>query len=928
MMVRGIGVMRRRSDSWINATQILKVAGIEKGKRTKILDKDIAASAEPNKIPFEKIQGGYGRYQGTWIPFHHAKALAEQYNVVHLLQPLLDYHPAPSPAGPLGGLGQISPSTTTSALADLSGLPSTSNTLGNPSGQAQIANPQQQRLQQQQQLSQAQQVPLPSPTMLSVRTNGIADAPQEGNPSSGGGGTNGSSSGTNATSIAAPPAEKASPRKRGRRPTVDKGPTNTDSPEKVGNATKRARTNTGTSTSLGTAADDQEQMLTTQQQPHTGATGYTPQQQQQQSSQYQPMLVDPQRSPELIRIRKSNKHDEAFDINLEHRNALMSFFIHDSPAASTSSSAGHNAPRPLTTDPMEMTAMLPVDLDPNTPIDDQHHTALHWAAALAKIRTVKALIHNLYADPNQGNLNGETPLMRAILVTNNFDIESFYHPSSSAANGPAGTDTIDDDSEGLLNLLSSSIMTVDDADRSVLHHISLVAGIKGRSSSARHYLESILQYLTDRVESGQLSQDDFLKFINLQDGNGDTALNISARIGNKFLVKIFLAAGADWKIPNKLGLRPGDFGLLDSPQRSGPDSEPTSLPLIPSMTAEELAVERVSKSSIAAQTTGTSTGTDAADASTVPLTSEQQSAELLNSFTSLLSSLASDFKAEIQSRSDSLARTKNQLHLATKELAEQRATISSLKEQAKTLELTRFRIKNLERALAEEDSFDWTGRTGLDGQPAFPPSNAGEGETPADRAPRSDQPDEDEISKAAFEYRGPNSTLGALPAVNMPTNIDPDPPLPSPLIGSSGGDGKASTPPASPPPSMLTLSQLRRMVIWYSRVLSLMRHRIDDLQRNNVDSEGHVLNELEMKKLIRLCTGLGADEDIDDALESLITALESDGSQSSGLDLQRLVVKSSVLRRRPIRDHTDTTLTCLPHRVSNFMAKVRSQELV
>lgn len=60
MMVRGIGVMRRRSDSYMNATQILKVAGVDKGKRTKILDKEIVLGEH------EKVQGGYGRYQGTW----------------------------------------------------------------------------------------------------------------------------------------------------------------------------------------------------------------------------------------------------------------------------------------------------------------------------------------------------------------------------------------------------------------------------------------------------------------------------------------------------------------------------------------------------------------------------------------------------------------------------------------------------------------------------------------------------------------------------------------------------------------------------------------------------------------------------------------------------------------------------------------------
>lgn len=59
-MIRGISVMRRSSDSWVNATQILKVAGIPKSARTKILDKEIIVGLH------DKVQGGYGKYQGTW----------------------------------------------------------------------------------------------------------------------------------------------------------------------------------------------------------------------------------------------------------------------------------------------------------------------------------------------------------------------------------------------------------------------------------------------------------------------------------------------------------------------------------------------------------------------------------------------------------------------------------------------------------------------------------------------------------------------------------------------------------------------------------------------------------------------------------------------------------------------------------------------
>ena len=56
--------MRRRSDSWINATHILKVAGHDKPTRTRILEREV------QKGVHEKVQGGYGKYQGTPTPDH------------------------------------------------------------------------------------------------------------------------------------------------------------------------------------------------------------------------------------------------------------------------------------------------------------------------------------------------------------------------------------------------------------------------------------------------------------------------------------------------------------------------------------------------------------------------------------------------------------------------------------------------------------------------------------------------------------------------------------------------------------------------------------------------------------------------------------------------------------------------------------------
>lgn len=60
-MCKGVAVMRRRSDSWLNATQILKVAGFDKPQRTRVLEREV------QKGEHEKVQGGYGKYQGKCL---------------------------------------------------------------------------------------------------------------------------------------------------------------------------------------------------------------------------------------------------------------------------------------------------------------------------------------------------------------------------------------------------------------------------------------------------------------------------------------------------------------------------------------------------------------------------------------------------------------------------------------------------------------------------------------------------------------------------------------------------------------------------------------------------------------------------------------------------------------------------------------------
>jgi hypothetical protein len=71
--------MRRRHDDWINATHILKAAGFDKPARTRILEREV------QKDVHEKIQGGYGKYQGIFTGMFlcsfggHANVLLTRY---------------------------------------------------------------------------------------------------------------------------------------------------------------------------------------------------------------------------------------------------------------------------------------------------------------------------------------------------------------------------------------------------------------------------------------------------------------------------------------------------------------------------------------------------------------------------------------------------------------------------------------------------------------------------------------------------------------------------------------------------------------------------------------------------------------------------------------------------------------------------------
>lgn len=172
----------------------------------------------------------------------------------------------------------------------------------------------------------------------------------------------------------------------------------------------------------------------------------------------------------------------------------------------------------------------PHDLDINVIIDDEGHTSLHWAAAMARIKVVKLMIEN-GADMYRVNYKGQTALMRSVLFTNNFDSKTF---------------------DSLLTLLRTTIFNIDKKDQTVFHHIATTAAWRGKIHASRYYMECLITKLNS-------NRSELISILNVQDVNGDTALTIAARSGNKRLVKLLIDAGASTAIANEEGMTSRDY---------------------------------------------------------------------------------------------------------------------------------------------------------------------------------------------------------------------------------------------------------------------------------------------------------------------------------------------------------------------------------
>ncbi|KAI0952039.1 hypothetical protein AcV7_007963 [Taiwanofungus camphoratus] len=555
MMCKGVAVMRRRSDSWLNATQILKVAGFDKPQRTRILEREV------QKGEHEKVQGGYGKYQGTWIPLERGLQLCRLYNCEQLLRPIIDFQPEATspPLAPkhlVAAQGSKPPSRRLGA--DLAAVGSMMNTRSS-------------------RRNQPDAVDGSELDALSVR--GSEDGTMTPSPSEA------SSSSRTPSPIRSSPAPSVVPSNG-----VDE---EYRSPPRESNRKRKQR----------------------------------------------PTNVDYESDQEPA--GENSSHDTSI-----YGDQILEYFISDT----------NQIPQILISPPS--------DFDPNMAIDDDGHTALHWASAMGRIRIVKLLL-TAGADIFKVNKAGQTALMRSVMFANNYDVRKFPE---------------------LYELLHRSTLNIDNSNRTVFHHIVDVAMSKGKTHAARYYMETVLHRLADFPR-------ELADIINFQDEDGETALTMAARCRSKRLVKILIDHGADPKIANRDGKTTEDYILEDERFRSSPVLPSRAM----SMSFRNAQAAFPPPGAPAYYSFGPSNG------DRPPLhystTGQRAATRCVNDVTMMLDSLASAFDQELKDKERDYNQANALLGNIQAEILESQRTVTQLKIQAQGLPQAKQALGSLEETL-------------------------------------------------------------------------------------------------------------------------------------------------------------------------------------------------------------------------------------
>lgn len=171
----------------------------------------------------------------------------------------------------------------------------------------------------------------------------------------------------------------------------------------------------------------------------------------------------------------------------------------------------------------------------------------------------------------------------------------------------------------------------------------------------------------------------------------------------------------------------------------------------------------------------------------------------------------SEFIQELKVKQDTLDVTQAHLRAATRELAEQRKQIQLCQSRCNEFDQVSQRVRNLAKAIADEDKFDWSGRDSVD---------------------RRDGSNSNTSDHRQQEFIFPAVIQGAHAP---PSRLDEPPPIPAEN-------------------SMAALVRLRRLKRWQDRTEQLIHERVKTLQGVSLTKE------LQAKKLVSICSNVSLDK--------------------------------------------------------------------
>ncbi|KAK9480641.1 hypothetical protein V1514DRAFT_317842 [Lipomyces japonicus] len=500
---RNVAVMRRRSDAWMNATQILKVANFDKPQRTRILEREV------QKGIHEKIQGGYGKYQGTWVPLERGREIAIQYRVEDVLRPVFEFRP--SSTSPPPAPKHITASSVRGRIprGGLSRSASVSSTTATQSKRAAAA----------------------AAAATAAAAGRVASYGSRGRGRTVGRGRGRGRGGAGVVrQVSEDEEEEANEvdeevEEEEEEEEDDDDDDDEDPDDEAMDDDVDHVDVLGSEDGLG--ADDVvsrrqylRQVLTDGESISADSASLTSRGSSASENDSDDSQVNgsPRRKRRAQEAIGQQRHDHHFQRNghgglpavqSAYSSRLLEYYL---------SPNDDNIP--------EFLIHPPVDFNVNAAIDDDGHNAFHWACALGNLKMIDVLLRagaNIAATNNLG----QTPLIRAITFTNNYELRTFPK---------------------IVDILQSTIFHVDRFGQTVFHHIATTTTSKSKLSAARYYVEIITAKITESQTSETLMQ-----FLNHQDNNGDTALHIAARNGARKCVKVFLGYHASTQIINKQG---------------------------------------------------------------------------------------------------------------------------------------------------------------------------------------------------------------------------------------------------------------------------------------------------------------------------------------------------------------------------------------